>query len=53
MRWELTDKAQDYESRQIENMLSEGKSVKEIVKNTGISRSKVYRIKQQIDAEAH
>ena len=53
LRWELTDKPQDYESRQIENMLSEGKSVKEIVKNTGISRSKVYRIKQQIDAEAH
>ena len=51
LRWVLTDTPQEYGYKQVERLLAEDKTVKEIVKITGLSKSQVYRLKQEIEAE--
>ena len=51
LRWVLTDTPQEYGYKQVERLLAEDKTVKEIVKITGLSKSQVYRLKQEIETK--
>ena len=47
----LTDTPQEYGYKQVERLLAEDKTVKEIVKITDLSKSQVYLFKQEIETE--